>query len=51
MLLKRTAALLLLCSIVPLGLAPAAYGRSVPKREGGWTAVTAAWRDGGERPR
>ncbi|HEX8148469.1 MAG TPA: aldose epimerase family protein [Pyrinomonadaceae bacterium] len=34
MLLKRTAALLLLCSIVPLGLAPAAYGRSVPKREG-----------------
>jgi aldose 1-epimerase len=33
MLLKRTAALLLLCSIVSLGLAPAASGRSVPKRE------------------
>src|SRR4051812_46046035 len=33
MLLKRTAALLLLCSVVSLGLAPAAQGRSVPKRE------------------
>ncbi|MFL6332644.1 MAG: aldose epimerase family protein [Pyrinomonadaceae bacterium] len=33
MLLKRTAALLLLCSVVSLGLAPAAVGRSVPKRE------------------
>ena len=33
MLLKRTAALLLLCSIVSSGLAPAALGRGVPKRE------------------
>jgi aldose 1-epimerase len=33
MLLKRTAALLLLCSIVSLGLAPAAAGQGVPKRE------------------
>ncbi|HEX8294420.1 MAG TPA: aldose epimerase family protein [Pyrinomonadaceae bacterium] len=34
MLLKRTAALLLLCSIALLGLAPAAAGRGVPRREG-----------------
>jgi aldose 1-epimerase len=34
MLLKRTAALLLLCSIVSLGLAPAADGRDAPRREG-----------------
>lgn len=34
MLLKRTAALLLLCSIMAPGLVPTAYGRSVPKREG-----------------
>ncbi|HEX8191055.1 MAG TPA: aldose epimerase family protein [Pyrinomonadaceae bacterium] len=34
MLLKRTAALLLLCSVVTLGPAPAAYGRGMPKREG-----------------
>jgi aldose 1-epimerase len=33
MLLKRTAALLLLCSFITAGLAPAARGRSVPKRE------------------
>ena len=33
MLLKRGAALLLLCSIVSLGLAPAAAGQGVPKRE------------------
>lgn len=33
MLLKRTAALLLLCSVVSLGLAPAAEGRGLPKRE------------------
>jgi aldose 1-epimerase len=33
MLLKRTAALLLLCSIMSAGLVPAAYGRSVPKGE------------------
>lgn len=33
MLLKRTAALLLLCSIVSLGLAPAALGQGMPKRE------------------
>jgi aldose 1-epimerase len=33
--LKRTAALLLLCSVIPLGLAPAAArGQGVPKREG-----------------
>jgi aldose 1-epimerase len=34
MLLKRTAALLLLCSIISLGLAPAAVGQGVPKKEG-----------------
>ncbi|MET0647890.1 MAG: aldose epimerase family protein [Pyrinomonadaceae bacterium] len=34
MLLKRTAARLLLCSIILLGLAPAAAGQGVPKREG-----------------
>ena len=34
MLLKRTAALLLLCSVVSLGLAPAAEGRRVPNKEG-----------------
>src|SRR5919205_790470 len=34
MLLKRTAALLLLCALTWLGLAPAALGRSLPKREG-----------------
>ena len=33
MLLKRRAALLLLCAIVSLGLAPAAAGQGVPKRE------------------
>ena len=33
MLLKRTAALLLLGSIISLGLAPAAWGRGVPQRE------------------
>ena len=33
MLLKRTAALLLLCSFIAAGLAPAAQGRSLPKRE------------------
>ena len=33
MLLKRTAALLLLCAIVSLGLVPAAAGQGVPKKE------------------
>ena len=33
MLLKRTAALLLLCSMMTLGLAPAAAGKGLPKRE------------------
>ena len=32
--LKRTAARLLLCSVILLGLAPAAAGQGVPKREG-----------------
>jgi aldose 1-epimerase len=33
MLLKRTAALLLLCAFISLGLAPAARGKGVPQRE------------------
>ncbi|MDT5271475.1 MAG: aldose 1-epimerase [Acidobacteriota bacterium] len=33
MLLKRTAALLLLCSVISPGLGPAVRGRSLPKRE------------------
>ena len=32
--LKRTAARLLLCSVILLGLAPAAAGQGVPQREG-----------------